>query len=221
MGHAGILVRLLETLQLEDSQAEQLMAMLEAWTDTYGTNDGPGREYRVTPVGTEAAFEDWLESDLGVLKEFGYRVRLADVSADGIAGRQPRINSRNIPDLVCRFLEGNDFAAEGDWLVIENKATYVGQLAMHQLSRYVDLLPTKANVGSARVHGLLLADGISVNLRRGLLERGFGYLSLSVLGYRDALRRDTSVPRERDADETSVPYPTSRDLANDEPDVDA
>ena len=96
-----------------------------------------------------------------------------------------------------------------------------GSAGYAPVEQVVDLLPTKANVGSARVHGLLLADGISVNLRRGLLGRGFGYLSLSVLGYRDALRRDTSVPRERDADETSVPYPTSRDLANDKPDVDA
>ena len=159
--------------------AERWGPVLNVWLDTYQRGDGGVRRYRVTPVGKEADFESWLEDHLSVLKEFGYCVRLADEATDGIRGRQPMIDRRSVPDLLCRFTEDCERGQADDWLVIENKATAVGPAARHQLSRYVDLLPTRIPVEPAQVHGLLLADGADIDLRRGLEEAGLEYVSLS------------------------------------------
>ena len=59
------------------------------------------------------------------------------------------------------------------------------------------------------MHGLLLADGASVNLRRGLEEAGLDYPSLTALGYRDHLCGLTGFVRETDPDATSIPHPES------------
>ena len=123
-----------------------------------------------------------------------------------------RVDRRSVPDLVCRFTENCEEGHADDWLVVENKATAVGQAALHQLSRYVDL-PARVGAERERVHGLLLADGDSVNLRRGLEEAGLDYLSLTAVGYRDHLRGLTGFVRESDPDATSIPHPEShRDL---------
>ena len=77
------------------------------------------------------------------------------------------LGRRSIPELVRWSTEDCEEGGAEDWLVIENKATTVGQAALHPLSRYVDLLPARVSAQPEQVHGLLLADGASVDLRRG------------------------------------------------------
>ena len=77
------------------------------------------------------------------------------------------LDRRSIPELVRWSTEDCEEGGAEDWLVIENKATTVGQAALHPLSRYVDLLPARVSAQPEQVHGLLLADGASVDLRRG------------------------------------------------------
>lgn len=217
VGDIGILVRVMEGLEVADEEADELMVLLEAWLDTFAERRGRRRLYRVAPVGRESTFESWLEGNLSQLAEFGYPIRVADREADGIAGRQARIDRTSIADLVCVFTEDGEGHSAGDWLVVENKVTAVGQAALHQLARYVDLLPSAVNAEGVRVHGLLIADGASVNLRRGLRERSFGYLSLSQIGYRDVARHQPLVLQDEGAegDETAIPYPTSQALTTD------
>ena len=69
------------------------------------------------------------------------------------------LDRRSIPDLVCWFTEECEEGRAEDWLVIENKATAVGQATLHQLSPYVDLLPARVSGQPEQVHGPLLADG--------------------------------------------------------------
>ena len=69
------------------------------------------------------------------------------------------LDRRSIPDLVRWSTEDCEEGRAEDWLVIENKATAVGQATLHQLSRYVDLLPARVSAQPEQVHGPLLADG--------------------------------------------------------------
>jgi hypothetical protein len=58
------------------------------------------------------------------------------------------------------------------------------------------------------VHGLVIADGLTVDAGRAIAERGFGYLSLTQIGYRDHLRA-SAAPTTWDPDATAVAYPGS------------
>ena len=55
------------------------------------------------------------------------------------------LDRRSIPELVRWSTEDCEEGRAEDWLVIENKATTVGQAALHPLSRYVDLLPARVS----------------------------------------------------------------------------
>jgi hypothetical protein len=71
----------------------------------------------------------------------------------------------------------------------------------------VDFFRTSALVAAkAGVHGLLISDGTSIDLRRALRERNFDHVSLTALGYRDLVHADEILAPEPDPDETSVPY---------------
>lgn len=192
----------------DGDEQEQCVRLYEGWLDTYETKRGSVRSYRVTPVGREDTFEDWLIENLDKLSEAGLPVRLATLQEDGIRGRQPQLAKDSRADLVCRFSRDEGAYQRGDWLVIENKATAVGSPVAQQLSRYVDWLRHQGYPGS--VHGLLIADGISINLTRALRERGHAYLSLAQLGYRDVVRRRPAQTRVPVPDESSIPYPTSQ-----------
>jgi hypothetical protein len=213
VGDAGIMIRVLDLLGQPHTAAEDYYPALLAWLDAFQYRDGSPRRYRVRPAGREAAFESWLEARLGLLQDFGFTVRLADVDADGVGGRQHRLDNRSIPDLICRFTADCAHGRKDDWLVVENKTTAVGSQAFHQLSRYVDLLPSLSGVVvDGEVRGLLIADGTSVNLRRALRERGLGLLSLSEIGYRDYLVREAREEPVFEASDETIPYPESVDI---------
>lgn len=215
VGTTTLLVHLLDELGVPDSAAKPYSLLLQEWLDTYGKGDGRrARQYRITPAGREDAFETWLESHLEVLEAAGCPVRLATAEADGLVGRQPRLTSRLRPDLICRFTRDEGQYVAGDWLVIENKCTAVGEMAETQLARYVDTLRQQGVAGG--VHGLLIADGRTIGLERALRERGFGYLSLTSLGYRTHIRGAPAANRVYDADTGSAPYVTTVPLDSDD-----
>lgn len=191
-------------------EQEECVRLYQAWLDTYETKRGGVRSYRVTPVGREDVFEDWLIDNLDKLSGAGLPVHLATLQEDGVRGRQPQLAKDSRADLVCRFSRDEGEYDQGDWLVVENKATAVGSSVAQQLSRYVDWLRHQGVSGS--VHGLLIADGISVNLTRALRERGHAYLSLAQLGYRDVVRGRPAQMKVPVLDEASIPYPTSQTL---------
>ena len=162
-GEVNLLGELLWDLQLSDDDARPYIELLDAWQDSYAASaGGVRRPYRVTPVGRESDFEDWLVDHFDVLRGLGFPVRLATRDTDGLVGRQGHLSRDSRPDLVTRFTEDTNEHREGDWLVIENKATFVGIEAADQLARYVDWLSHRGLDGD--VHGLLIADGRSVHL---------------------------------------------------------
>ena len=67
----------------------------------------------------------------------------------------------------------------------------------------------RRRVSSACVHGLLLADGVSVSARRALWDQGFDYVSLSELGFRDYLAMHPDVSRVLDPADGAVAHPAS------------
>lgn len=210
-GYGTVLVRTANVLGFS-SRGEQraLDRVLTAWVETYQWPNLEVRSYKVQPAGRESRFEEWLIQELGVLGEHGYPVRLAERNRDGMVGRQVAVDGRrSIADLICVVEQDTPEMHAGDLLVIENKATAVDSRAVDQLARYVDLLGASSHTA---VHGLLIADGLTVDAGRALSERGFGYLSLSSLGYRDFLRT-AAVGREWDRDTTSVAYPGVLSLA--------
>jgi RecB family endonuclease NucS len=95
----------------------------------------------------------------------------------------------------------------GDLVVVDLAATAVNDVALRRLMRHVYTLRRRCS--AARVHGLLVADGISVSTRRALWEQGFDYVSLSELGFRDYLATRPDVSRLLDTAEGAVPHPTS------------
>jgi hypothetical protein len=56
---------------------------------------------------------------------------------------------------------------------------------------------------------MLIADGLSLEVERGLRERAFHYLSMTGLGYRKWVRLHSPVNPEPAVDATSIRYPTN------------
>ena len=105
------------------------------------------------------------------------------------------------------------YGEPGDLVVIDLAATAVGPPALERLMRHVYTLRRRT---SAHVHGLLVADGVSVSLRRGLWEQGLDHVSLSELGYRDDLlmhRRRGPRPRAAPTPPSRTPTSLALDLA--------
>lgn len=59
------------------------------------------------------------------------------------------------------------------------------------------------------VHGMLIADGRSLNLQRRLNEQGFLYFSLNDVGYRDFLRDSPTAPTTWDTTEATAHIPVT------------
>lgn len=204
-GVGAILIRTAEELgRTADSELPGLYTLLQAWLDTYELPGSGLRAYRVQPAGRERHFEDWLVQNLPVLSDHDYPVRLADPSRDGMPGRQVAVHGRrSIADLVGVLTADTPEMRKSDLLVVENKTTAVGPEVADQLARYVDLLRATTK---RPVHGLVIADGLTVDAGRAIAERGFGYLSLAQIGYRDHLRA-SAAPTTWDPDGTAVAYP--------------
>ena len=123
---------------------------------------------------------------------------------DGVRGQQHMYVDGRRADLLLRFTHDCEKGAADDWLVVENKTTAVGIGALDQLALSVDWLRAEARPGD--VHGMLIADGLSLEVERGLRERSFDYLSMTQLGYRRWVRLHSPLQPEPQRDATSINY---------------
>jgi hypothetical protein len=209
VGRFGLLAKVLDRLAVSDEDAEKYLTLLDAWLSTY--SEGSGRDFEVLPTGSREAFRGWLLDRFDLLARFGFPARLADLSDDRLDGRAHSFDDGRRPDLVARITADGDVVRRGDWLVIQHKATAVGHNAHDELAAHVDWLRAELGprLNGAQVHGLLIADGASLLLERALRERGFGYASMSALGYRHWVRSHTRVAVVGDPDSTAIAYPAT------------
>ena len=206
IGRFGLLARCMDRLMIADADAERYLAMLDAWLATFSPlDDGRPHPYQVWPLPGREAFEGWLLARTDVLWKAGFPVRLADEDLDGVRGQQHMYVDGRRADLIMRFTQDCEVATAGDWLVVESKTTAVGIGALDQLALSVDWLRAESRPGE--VHGLLLADGLSLEVERGLRERSFHYLSMAGLGYRRWVRMHSPLLPEPGRDATSINYP--------------
>ena len=191
-------------------------ARLQRWLGTYGPDaSGTRRHYEVAPVGPVSSVEKWLLEAPGRLEPFGYAVTFGpgpfergpfEPGTGRYVGTRVRLDNRSTLDLVGRVHRSLGYGEPGDLVVIDLAATAVGPPALERLMRHVYTLRRRT---SAHVHGLLVADGVSVSLRRGLWEQGLDHVSLSELGYRDYLLMHPDVDRVLEPSDATVPHPTS------------
>ncbi len=209
VGRFGLLAKCLDRLAASDEDAEKYLRMLDTWLAMFA--EGTGHEFEVLPTGSREAFRGWLLDRFDLLGRFGYPARVADPYEDGLDGRTHSFDDGRRPDLIARVTGDGDVVSRGDWLVIQHKATAIGHNAHDELAAHVDWLRAELGdrLGESRVHGLLIADGASLLLERALRERGFGYLSLSSLGYRHWVRSHTRVAVVGDPDATAIAYPAT------------
>jgi hypothetical protein len=206
IGRFGLLARCMDRLEIEDADAERFLRILDAWLATFG-HDAEGRPtpYPVWALPNRDAFEGWLLAHLDVLHELGYAVRLANEEMDGVRGQQHMFVDGRRADLLLRFTHDCKRGAAQDWLVVENKTTAVGIGALDQLALSVDWLRAEQRTGE--VHGMLIADGLSLEVERGLRERNFHYQSMTAIGYRRWVRMTSPLHPEPSRDGTSINYP--------------
>ena len=161
--------------------------------------------YPVWALPNRDAFEGWLLARLDILHKLGYAVRLANEEMDGVRGQQHMFVDGRRADLLLRFTADCEKGAADDWLVVENKTTAVGIGALDQLALSVDWLRAEARPGD--VHGMLIADGLSLEVERGLRERSFHYQSMTAIGYRRWVRMHSPLHPEIARDATTINYP--------------
>jgi hypothetical protein len=207
VGRFGLLAKCLDRLSVPDDQAETHLRMLDAWLATYADQGTGPRPFEVLPTGSKEAFRGWLLDRFDLLGRYGFDVVLADPFDDNIDGKAHVFADGRRPDLIAKVADDGDVLRKGDWLVISHKVTAVGHAAGDELAVHVDWL--RAELGITNVHGLLIADGASLLLERGLRERGFGYISLSALGYRKWIRSHTRVEVHGDPDATAIGWPST------------
>lgn len=207
VGRFGLLAKCLDRLMARDEDAERYLAMLDAWLETFEPKaDDVPQTYQVWPM-PGYALGGWLLARMDLLHKCGFPVRLTGEITDGVRGQGHVFSDGHRADVVLRFTEDCDYAKKDDWLVVECKTTAVGAGACDQLAMTVDWL--RAEVTSGEVHGLLIADGMSLELERGLRERRFYYQSLTTLGYRRWVRLHSPVLPEPADDTTSISYPAN------------
>jgi hypothetical protein len=206
IGRFGLLARCMDRLMIEDADAERYLKILDAWLATFAA-DAEGRPgaYAVWALPNRDAFEGWLLSRLDILHKLGFAVRLASEEMDGVRGQQHMFVDGRRADLLMRFTHDCEKGAADDWLVVENKTTAVGIGALDQLALSVDWLRAESRPGV--VHGMLIADGLSLEVERGLRERNFHYQSMTGIGYRRWVRMHSPLHPEPTRDATTINYP--------------
>jgi hypothetical protein len=211
IGRFGLLARCMDRLMIDDEDAERYLRILDAWLALFAP-DGQGRPapYQVWGLPKRDAFEGWLLGRLDILHQLGFAVRLANEEMDGVRGQQHMYVDGRRADLLLRFTRDCEKGAADDWLVVENKTTAVGIGALDQLALSVDWLRAEARPGS--VQGMLIADGLSLEVERGLRERSFHYQSMTALGYRRWVRLHSPLYIEPTRDATSISYPHNRSV---------
>jgi hypothetical protein len=208
IGRFGLLARCMDRLLIADEDAERYMKMLEAWLATFAADaEGRPTPYPVWGLPNRDAFEGWLLARLDILHKLGYAVRLANEEMDGVRGQQHMFVDGRRADLLMRFTHDCEQGAADDWLVVENKTTAVGIGALDQLALSVDWLRAESRPG--KVHGMLIADGLSLEVERGLRERSFTYLSMAGIGYRRWVRMHSPLVPEPSRDATTINYPSN------------
>lgn len=167
----------------DDAEWQRLDTVVWAWRRHLG---GHGVNYRVSAAGLEKDFDIWLSNNLRALGD-DYPVR--------VVATQHRFKNNRRLDFLCEFVRDTVVFRAGDLLVIENKANLAGMSALTQLRDYVELVESEYAGPNQTVAGLLICDGTTVELSCGLHAAGFGYLTLSALGYRDHLYRRAGLAR--------------------------
>jgi hypothetical protein len=206
IGRFGLLARCMDRLMIEDADAERSLKILDAWLATFEPDaEGKPSPYPIWGLPGRDAFEGWLLARLDVLHKLGYAVRLANEDMDGVRGQQHMFVDGRRADILLRFTADCEKGAADDWLVLENKTTAVGIGALDQLALSVDWLRAEDRAGE--VHGMLIADGLSLEVERGLRERHFDYQSMTALGYRRWVRLHSPLHPEPQRDATSINYP--------------
>jgi hypothetical protein len=206
VGRFGLLARCMDRLMIEDADAERYLRILDAWLDMFGQGaDGRPTPYHVWALPNRDAFEGWLLARLDILHKLGFPVRLASTEMDGVRGQQHMYVDGRRADVILRFTQDCEKGSAEDWLVLENKTTAVGIGALDQLALSVDWLRAEGRAGN--VHGMLIADGLSLEVERGLRERGFHYQSMATLGYRRWVRLHSPLKPEPTRDATTINYP--------------
>ena len=207
-GRTDLLAEVQRLWGFPHGERERELTRIQRWLGTYGPDvSGARRSYEVTPLGPVGAVEKWLLSAPARLEPFGYAVSFDTVAGGRWVGPQVRLDERCTVDLVGRVTRPLGAAGAGDLVVVDLASTAVDAPALERLMRHVYTL--RRRFTSACVHGLLVADGISVTLRRALWEQGFDYVSLSELGFRDYLAMHPDVSRTLEAADGAVPHPTS------------
>ena len=211
IGRFGLLTRAMDRLMIEDADAERFLKILDAWLAQFGPDaDGRPSPYNVWALPNRDAFEGWLLARLDVLHKLGYAVRLANQEMDGVRGQQHMFVDGRRADLLLRFTHDCEKGSADDWLVVENKMTAVGIGALDQLALSVDWLRAEGRTGE--VHGMLIADGLSLEVERGLRERSFHYQSMTGIGYRRWVRMHSPIKPEVSRDATTINYPQNLSL---------
>ncbi len=206
IGRFGLLARCMDRLLIPDDDAERSLKILDAWLMTFApSSEGTPAPYPVWALPGRDAFEGWLLARLDLLHQLGYAVRLANEEMDGVRGQQHMFVDGRRADLLLRFTADCDKGKADDWLVLETKTTAVGIGALDQLALSVDWLGAECRPGA--VHGMLIADGLSLEVERGLRELRFDYQSISALGYRRWVRQHSPLHPEANRDATTINYP--------------
>lgn len=181
----------------EDPAGDPISDVFYAWRASFDSPDGAlARPYGFSHVGREADFQRWLINNLDALDRHGYPVELVKAEHRLPTGRRL--------DLLCRVTRDDEPLRAGDYLIIENKATPVDLPALDQLAGYVDTFQESLS-SDERAFGLLISDGTTIRLQNALIDRNFGHLSLSALGYRDHLYRGHLLTAEAETSVGSVP----------------
>ena len=120
------------------------------------------------------------------LEPFGYAVSFDPMTGGRWVGAQVPLDDRSTVDLVGRVTRPLGWADPVTWSWWTWPPPCVDLAALDRLMRHVYTL--RRRFTSACVHGVLVADGVTVALRRALWEQGFDHVSLSELGFRDFLR---------------------------------
>jgi hypothetical protein len=189
------------------SERERELVRIQRWLGTYAPDaSGARRSYEVTALGLVGSVEKWLLAAPGRLEPFGYALSFDAVTGGRWVGPHVRLDDRSTVDLVGRVVRPLGVAEPGDLVVVDLASTAVGLPALDRLMRHVYTL--RRRYRAAGVHGLLIADGVTVSLRRALWEQGFDYVSLSELGFRDYLATRPDVTRVLDPTDGAVPHPT-------------
>jgi hypothetical protein len=206
-GRTDLLTEVQRRWRFPSSERSHEQLRLQHWLGGYGPDmAGTRRCYVVAPLGSLSSVERWLVSGPGRLEPFGYALSFAPEGGRYVGTRVP-LDDRTTADLVGRATRSLGHVAAGDLVVVGLAASCVNGPALDRLMRHVSTL--RRRVTSARVHGLLVSDGVTVPLRGALLDQGFDYISLSELGYRDHLAQHPEAARDLELTDGSVPHPTS------------